>query len=142
MHGQNEMTELNLPNVSLVVNQDKINLYAEIANDFNPIHIDPAFAATTPMGEVIAHGTMSLNLIWQSVIKAFPTMDWNEVSLDVKFLRPVKLKDVVTAGGRSQADNLFDVWVKNQRNEPVITGTAMIGDRATQQFQQPGHLKQ
>ena len=34
--------------------------YADVTNDYNPIHVDKEFAAKSPMGGVIAHGTMSL----------------------------------------------------------------------------------
>ncbi len=53
------------------IDQAAINAYARITDDFNPIHTDPTFAATTPMGGVIAHGTMSLNLIWQMAAQNF-----------------------------------------------------------------------
>jgi acyl dehydratase len=53
--------------VSKIVDRAAIRLYAEITDDFNPIHVDPEFAATTPMRGIIAHGMLSLNLIWQSL---------------------------------------------------------------------------
>jgi 3-hydroxybutyryl-CoA dehydratase len=119
------MTQLNP--VSLTVDQQKISLYAEVSDDYNPIHIDPDFAARTAMGGVIAHGTMSLNLIWQSLRGTFPQIDWQGVSIDIRFLRPVRLGDTITGGGRALENGAgYEIWVVNQKDEQVIKGTAVV----------------
>jgi 3-hydroxybutyryl-CoA dehydratase len=112
--------------VSLTVDQAKIDLYAAVSDDFNPIHVDPAFAAQTAMGGVIAHGTMSLNLIWQSLARSLPELDMEGVTLDVRFLRPVRIGDTIASGGERRGDGAYDVWISNQRDEQVIAGTLVI----------------
>ncbi len=113
---------------SLAVDQAKIDLYADITDDYNPIHVDPAFAAKTEMGGVIAHGTMSMNLIWQSVAKTFGRSALAGAALEIRFLRPVRPGDVVTASGTSAPDapGNWQVWVANQQGENVIEGTLRI----------------
>ncbi|MBW2622536.1 MAG: MaoC family dehydratase [Deltaproteobacteria bacterium] len=112
--------------VSLEVDQEKINLYADITDDWNPLHTDPEFAAGTEMKGVIAHGTMSVNLIWQALTAAFGLETAGRTTLDIRFLRPVRVGDTVTAGGNPDDDDpsLWRVWVRNQRGEEVIGGTA------------------
>ena len=39
-----------------VVTKEKVAAFAEISGDHNPIHLDEAYAATTPFGGCIAHG--------------------------------------------------------------------------------------
>ena len=118
-------TKLN--DVSLTVDQAKVRQYAEITDDFNPIHLDAEFAAKTPMNGVIAHGTMSMNLIWQAITATFGMDAAAGAELDIRFIRPVRLGDVVTAGGEALSDGGgFKVWVRNQTGEPVIEGTATI----------------
>ncbi|MEQ9642665.1 MAG: MaoC family dehydratase [Alphaproteobacteria bacterium] len=111
---------------SLDIDQPKINLYAEITGDPNPIHTDPAFAATTEMGGVIAHGTLSANLIWQAARETFGPQVGAGAKLDIKFLRPVRVGDRVTASGDQAADGTWQVWVKNQNDETVIAGTLTL----------------
>ncbi|RMN54791.1 Acyl dehydratase [Pseudomonas syringae] len=47
----------------LLIDQERINLFAEATGDHQFIHIDPVKAAQTPFGATIAHGFLSLSLI-------------------------------------------------------------------------------
>ena len=39
--------------------QEQVNIFAELTGDHNPIHVDPAYAATTKFGRPIIHGHLS-----------------------------------------------------------------------------------
>ena len=112
--------------VRLLVEMPAIRAYAQITGDFNPIHLDPEFAAATAMGGVIAHGTLSLNLIWQSIARTFGDAQVEGWSLEVRFARPVRAGDTVEAAGAESATHpgTFEVWVRNQDGAAVIEGTA------------------
>lgn len=110
-----------LKTVSKRVDRAAIRLYAEITQDFNPIHVDPEFARQTAMGGIIAHGMLSLNLVWQSLRASLGNEAAAGAVLDVRFVRPVREDDVVTAGGARDGDG-YEVWVRNQKDEPVIVG--------------------
>jgi acyl dehydratase len=47
----------------LVVDQHRINLFAEATGDHQWIHVDPKRAAAGPFGGTIAHGYLSLALV-------------------------------------------------------------------------------
>ena len=85
------MTQASLHPVTLTVDQAAILLYAQVTDDFNPIHVDPDFAATTPLGQVIAHGMLSANLIIQSIALSFGTARASRSTLDIRFARPANL---------------------------------------------------
>ncbi|CAO3438327.1 MaoC family dehydratase [Azospirillum argentinense] len=105
------------------IDRAAIRLYAELTDDFNPIHVDPDFAATTPMKGIIAHGLLSVNLLWQSVRRSLGEAAVSGATLDIRFLRPVREDDVVTAGGQRRTDgDGYDVWIDNQHGETVIAG--------------------
>ena len=114
-----------LVTVSRTIDRTAIRLYAEVTDDFNPIHVDPEFAATTPMRGIIAHGMLSLNLVWQSLRATYGAAAAEGATLDVRFVRPVRENDVVSASGRLQPGSsaAYDVVVANQNSEPVIIGT-------------------
>ena len=55
---------LRLPERAITVDQAQLIRYAGVSGDFNPLHWDPAFAATvSPTGGVIAHGMLSMGLL-------------------------------------------------------------------------------
>ena len=60
-----------LPQVRKLVQQDSIDKYAEASGDFNPIHIDDAFARTSHYGRIVAHGMMGLAYISEMMTIAF-----------------------------------------------------------------------
>ena len=114
--------------VSKRVDRAAIRLYAEITNDFNPIHIDPEFAATTAMRGIIAHGMLSLNLVWQSLRATYGSEAAEGATLDIRFVRPVREDDVVAAGGHllDGTPGVYAVTVTNQRGETMISGTLTL----------------
>lgn len=109
----------------LFVDDRAIEAYAEITQDFNPLHLDPAFAAGTPMGGVIAHGTMSLALVWQSLVETFGTDATGGVTLEARFVRPVRPGGWIVAGGRRRSEESpdFDVWVRLDDGQDALQGT-------------------
>ena len=115
--------------VCLTVTPAAIEAYAQLTQDFNPIHLDPEFASRTPMGGVIAHGTMSVGLIWRSLAQSLLPEDFSSVRLDVRFVKPIRLKETVVAGGRLQAggQSTYDVWVLGADDGVErIVGTAQL----------------
>jgi len=104
-----------LEEVSMRVTQADIDIYAELTDDFNPLHVDPAFAATTPMGGTIAHGTLSVNLIWQSLARSLGAAALARIDLDIRFLKP----------DAAEPDR-YEVWVKGADGATLIAGHARL----------------
>ena len=112
-----------LKEIVLLIDAEGIRRYAELTNDFNPIHVDPEFAARSEMWGVIAHGTLSLNLIWQSLAATVGVQELQHLDLQVRFKAPVRIGDRVAAGGR-RTDTGYEVYVRNQHGTNVIEGSA------------------
>ncbi|AHH17634.1 putative enoyl-CoA hydratase 1 [Nocardia nova SH22a] len=51
------------PGETLVVDQARIDAFAEATGDHQWIHVDPARAAAGPFGRTIAHGYLTLSLL-------------------------------------------------------------------------------
>ena len=118
-----------LPETSLRVTQEMVRAYAELTQDFNPLHLDAAFAATTPIKTVIAHGTLSIHLIWQSVALAFGDAAFNSADLQIRFLKPVALDEILVAGGHlsGRGPGHYEVWVRGADQQDRLSGTLTIG---------------
>lgn len=77
------------------VGQDRIDTFADVTEDHQFIHIDPAAAAMTPFGTTIAHGYLTLSLLSAMAYGAMPgiegaTMGVNYGLNKVRFMSPVK----------------------------------------------------
>ena len=46
----------------LLIDQEKVNAFADVTGDHQFIHVDPVAAAMTPFGGPIAHGFLTLSL--------------------------------------------------------------------------------
>lgn len=109
---------------SLPVTAEAIRSYAELTDDFNPLHLDEEFAARTPMGRVIAHGTLSLCLMWQWVHRNFDAGVFTGLRLDVRFVKPVYVGDLLTVDGQPREDepHCWDVRVRAQDGADRVFG--------------------
>ena len=45
------------------MDQERVDAFADVTEDHNPIHVDSDFAAKTPFGGTIAHGYLTLSLV-------------------------------------------------------------------------------
>ena len=110
---------------TLTVTEAAIRAYAELTDDFNPIHLDAEFAAKTPMGRPIAHGTLSLCLLWQWVGLNFPAQTLGALHLDVRFVKPVYIGDQLSASGEPDVSTpgQWKVWVRAQDGADRVVGT-------------------
>jgi 3-hydroxybutyryl-CoA dehydratase len=117
-----------LQRLQLQVGADTVHRYAELTADFNPIHLDPEFAATTPFGTPIIHGTLGLNLIVEAIERTFGIFP-GEVAIEVRFSRPVHVGATVHAGGslRDPATGTYEIFVETQDGERALEGTCVLG---------------
>jgi 3-hydroxybutyryl-CoA dehydratase len=107
-----------------------LNAYADASGDHNPIHIDEAFAKTTPMGGTIAHGMLVLSFISEMMAGAFGAQWLSTGSLDVRFRAPARPGDTVTARATAQDPKdgrlRYAVECVSQTGEQLISGTAEV----------------
>jgi acyl dehydratase len=78
----------------IVVDQARIDQFAETTGDHQFIHVNPEMAKATPFGGTIAHGFLTLSLLSKmmdtAVEKPAVTMSVNYGFNKVRFLTPVK----------------------------------------------------
>lgn len=83
--------------MSRMVGAGDIEAFAQVSGDSNPVHLDAAYAATTPFGERIAHGMLSAAYISAVLGTRLPGPGAIYLSQSLRFRRPVKIGDRVTA---------------------------------------------
>lgn len=117
-----------LASVSLVAGPDAVARYAEMTRDFNPIHLDPEFAAGTSFGRPIAHGTLGLNLVIEALERTFGALP-RDVRVEVRFIAPVPVGTTIRAGGRLKDDatGTYEIFVETASGARAVEGTCTIG---------------
>ena len=79
----------------ILVDQQRIDQFAETTEDRQFIHIDPAAAAQTPFGGTIAHGFLSLSLLSRMAGDVMQVPDSTVMAVNygldrVRFIAPVR----------------------------------------------------
>jgi acyl dehydratase len=92
-------TELE-PSAWLLIDQKRINCFADATNDHQFIHVDAEKAAASPFGSTIAHGFLSLSLLSHlmgqtMLIPEGTVMGINYGSDKVRYIQPVKVNSRV-----------------------------------------------
>ena len=78
------------------VDEKAIQGFADVSGDYNPVHLDEAFAATTPFKTRIAHGMLSAAYISALIAGKLPGPGAIYLGQSLSFKRPVKIGDEVT----------------------------------------------
>ena len=78
------------------VTEELVRAFAEISGDFNPLHLDEAFASNTRFGQRIAHGMLSGAFISAVLGYEFHERKIVYLGQTLKFTAPVFLGDTVT----------------------------------------------
>ncbi|WP_428149540.1 MaoC family dehydratase [Brevundimonas sp.] len=79
------------------VTEGRIEQFAEASDDFNPVHMDEAFASKTAYRGRIAHGLLSASFGSAVVGTILPGAGAIYLSQSLAFHKPVRIGDVVTA---------------------------------------------
>jgi acyl dehydratase len=115
-----------------VVSQDDIAGFVEAVGDFNPVHSDPTYAATTPFREPIAPGIFTAGLISAVLGTRLPGPGVIYLSQSLKFLKPVRAGDRITARVevteviRERNRVRLSTVCVNQHREDVLVGEAWV----------------
>ena len=123
-----------LPPLQKQVTQEQVIRYAQASKDFNPLHLDPAFAAQGPFGQIVAHGMLAFAFVSEMLTLVFGQA-WLETGrLTVRFRAPVAPGDTITAAGQvtkvtQEADGhevACSVVCRNREGDEVVSGRAWV----------------
>ena len=79
----------------ILVDQQRIDAFADTTEDRQFIHVDPEAAAQTPFGGTIAHGFLSLSLLSRMAADVMQVPDTTKMAVNygldrVRFIAPVR----------------------------------------------------
>ena len=116
--------------ISKTITEIDINDFARVTGDFNPVHLDQAYAEKTIFKGRIAHGLLSVGLLSSILGNILPGHGTIYLSQEVKFLAPVRIGDTINA--RVEVIELvqeknrakFKTTCMNQDGKIVVDGIA------------------
>ncbi len=80
-----------------IIGDDEINMFAEVSEDRNPLHLDDGYAAKTMFKGRIAHGMLSAALFSAIIGERLPGHGTIYLGQNLKFTAPVRPGDTVDA---------------------------------------------
>ena len=117
---------------SRMITEKDIIAFAELIDDSNPVHLDAEYAKTTMFGERIAHGMHSASFFTTLIATRLPGIEGVYVSQEIKFIRPVRIGDTITAQATVIEKNdakrriTLKTMVTNQHGELIIDGKGVV----------------
>ncbi|HVN71549.1 MAG TPA: MaoC family dehydratase [Desulfomonilia bacterium] len=127
----NEMKVGDFAEFSKTVSETDIYLFAGIVGDFNPAHLNEAYAKTTFFKTRIAHGMLAAGFVSSVIGMQLPGPGTIYISQELKFLAPVRIGDTVTAHVEVSEMNMeknrvrLKTWCVNQDGVKLLEGDAM-----------------
>jgi acyl dehydratase len=92
-----ELSEGDHAELTRVVEQVDVEAFVDAVGDYNPLHSDPEYAATTMFKAPIAPGIFTAGMISAVIGTQLPGPGAVYLSQDLKSLKPVKPGDTITA---------------------------------------------
>lgn len=117
------------------IDETDIQTFADLTGDHNPVHLDDAFARTTPFKRRIAHGMLTASLISSVLASKLPGEGSIYLGQSLQFVAPVFPGDEITARVTVKEIREDKPIVKleticlNQHSEVVIRGEATVMNR-------------
>ncbi len=117
--------------LSKVITDQDIEMFAEVSTDRNPVHLDDAYALDTIFGGRIAHGMLTAGLISAVIGEQLPGHGTVYLGQSLKFLAPVRPGDlvraVVTVAAIDHAKRRVTLETRCEvEGKPVLTGEATV----------------
>ena len=109
----------------ILVDQPRIQAFADATEDQQFIHVDPAAAAQTPFGGTVAHGFLSLSLLSRMAADVMPVPGTLKMGVNygldrVRFIAPVR------SGKRVRGQFTFDSIEEKGPGQLLIRHTVTV----------------
>ena len=118
--------------ISKTITETDVVLFAGITGDFNPAHVDEVAAAQSRFGGRIAHGMLSAGLISAVIGMRLPGPGSIYMSQSLRFTKPVRIADTITARVTVTAVNAekrrvtLETICRDQHGDTVLEGEALV----------------
>jgi 3-hydroxybutyryl-CoA dehydratase len=117
----------------VVVDVEKVEQFAALSGDVNPLHMDEAYAKTTELGGRIAHGFVGASFLSKLIGMYLPGKHALYLSQTLSFRKPIRIGSIVVVSGeviqKVEALRVIKVATRikdRESGECLIDGEAMV----------------
>jgi 3-oxoacyl-[acyl-carrier protein] reductase len=114
------------------ITQADVQRFVELTGDDNRLHVDRAYAETTPFKDIVVHGMLGASLLSTLIGTRLPGEGAVWVSQSFDFLHPVRIDDTLTVTctvrAKHDRDRLLDLdaQIENQWKKVVLSGKGTV----------------
>jgi len=111
---------------------DDVRAFATLSGDFSPLHVDPAYAASTEFGGCVVHGMLLAALFSQLIGMRIPGKHALYLGHDLVFRRPVLVGQTVTASAKVAGKNeatrtlFLTTEIHSAEGKIAVSGSARV----------------
>ncbi len=112
--------------------QQEIHIFAAVSGDVNPTHLDAEYAEKSRFNGIVGHSMWSGGLISTVLGTELPGPGTGYLEQDIKFRRPIKVDETITAKVtvkrkyKKDKSVIFDCVCTNEKGEVVADGIAKV----------------
>ncbi|MGH7022188.1 MAG: MaoC family dehydratase [Caulobacteraceae bacterium] len=107
------------------IGQDRIDSFADVTEDHQYIHVDPARAKATPFGGTVAHGFLTLSMLAAMGFDAQPRLAGAVMAVNYGFDR-VRMMSPVPAGSRIRGHFVLKEIVERGPGEIMVKSQVTV----------------
>lgn len=114
------------------ITEADVRRFVDMTGDDNPLHVDAAYARSTPFKDVVVHGMLGASFISTVIGTRLPGPGALWVSQQMDFLLPVRLGDELTVScevlKKHDSERLLELEtvIINQNGQRVLTGRGKV----------------
>lgn len=114
------------------VTEGDVRAFAQLSGDTNPVHLDEAYAKTTPFGGRIVHGSLMAAHVSAALATKLPGPGTIYLEESLRFRRPARIGDVLSTTlvvEEKQDDKNFvrlEAQITNQEGTVLATGHTLV----------------
>ena len=115
---------------TLTLDAEKVQTFADLTGDYNPLHFDESFTAKTKFKRLVFQGGLTTGLLHALVAMEMPGPGTVFLSQNWKFTAPVFIGDTITAEAEilsiheSKPVTQLKIKVTRESEETVLEGEA------------------
>ena len=115
---------------TLTLDAEKVQTFADLTGDYNPLHFDESFTAKTKFKRLVVQGSLTTGLLHALVAMEMPGPGTVFLSQNWKFTAPVFIGDTITAEAailsvhESKPVTQLKIKVTRESEETVLEGEA------------------